>query len=103
MDDYVEEFAERTRRANLLAQAHSRTSFERMKKNYDAKVRETTYVPGQYVMFFYPRRYKGRSPKLSRPNVGLFRVLQRLNAVNYIIAMTPKSRRFIVHADNLIS
>ena len=101
MDDYVMEFAERTRRANLLVQKHSRTSFERMKKNYDAKVRETTYVPGQYVMFFYPRRYKGRSPKLSRPNVGPFRVLQRLNSVNYIIAMTPKSRRFIVHADKL--
>jgi len=72
-----------------------------MKKNYDAKVRETTYVTGQYVMFFYPRQYKRRSPKLSRPNVGPFRVLQRLNAVNYIIAMTPKSRRFIVHADKL--
>jgi hypothetical protein len=101
LDQYVEQLAERIREANLLVQAHAQTSFARMKRNYDAKVEEASYTVGQYVLFFYPRRYRGRSPKLARPNVGPFRVLRRLNTVNYVIAMTPKSRRIIAHVDKL--
>ena len=101
LDQYVEEFAERIRQANILVQKHGRSTFGRMKKNYDARVHETTFTVGQFVLYYYPRRYKGRSPKLSRPNIGPFRVLQRINSVNYIIALTPKSRRIIVHIDKL--
>ena len=101
VDQYVEDFRERARKANVLVQQHMKTSFARMKKNYDAKVRDTEFSVGQFVLFYYPRRYRGRNPKLSRPNIGPFRVLQRLNAVNYIIALTPRSRKMIVHVDKL--
>lgn len=100
-DQYVEEFADRLREANKLVQQQSRTTFSRMKRHYDAKVRNASYTVGQYVLFFYPRRYRGRNPKLARPNIGPFRILRRLNAVNFIIAMTPRSRRMVVHIDKL--
>ncbi len=101
LDQYVEEFSERLRGAHQMVQQHTRTSFARMKRQYDAKLKDADYAVGQYVLFFYPRRYRGRNPKLARPNIGPFRILQQLNSVNFIIAMTPKSRRMIVHVDKL--
>jgi len=101
LDQYAEEFSERLREANQIVQQHTRTAFARMKRNYDARVRESEYVVGQYVLFFYPRRYRGRNPKLARPNIGPFRILRRLNDVNFVIAMTPKSRKMVVHIDKL--
>jgi len=101
VNEYVEQFNERLRESHKLVQQQMHTTFSRMKRNYDAKVKDSSYAVGQYVLFFYPRRYKGRNPKLARPNIGPFKILRRLNAVNFIIAMTPRSRQMIVHIDKL--
>jgi len=101
LDQYAEEFAERLREANKMVLQHTRSAFARMKRNYDAKVRDKDYAVGQFVLFYYPRRYRGRNPKLARQNIGPFRILRRLNDVNFVIAMTPRSRQMIVHIDKL--
>ena len=89
------------REAFLLVRQHSRATFARMKRQYDAGVREKDFRVGQYVLFYYPRRYRGRSPKLARHNVGPYRIIRRLNAVNFVIALTARSRHMVVHVDKL--
>jgi hypothetical protein len=101
LDEYVADLSERTREANRLVQKHMRATFSRMKRRYDARVHEKAYKVGQFVLFYYPRRYRLRTPKLSRPNIEPFCILRKLNAVNYIIAMTPRSRRIVAHVDKL--
>jgi hypothetical protein len=74
---------------------------DRMKKNYDVNVKQKTFEKGQLVLYYYPRRYQGRSSKWSRFYTGPFRIEEVINDVNYVLRKSPKSRPIIAHIDKL--
>ena len=101
LDEYAGQMESRLRDAYNVVRSNAGVAFARMKRYYDAAVKGTDFQPGQYVLFYYPRRRQGKSLKLSRLNVGPYRVVKRLNAVNYIIMLTPRSKPLIAHVDKL--
>jgi hypothetical protein len=68
---------------------------------YDLRVRETSFRPGDFVWYFYPRRRSGLKDKWSKTYIGPYQVLDKLSPVLYRIRKTPKSQPLIVYVDKL--
>jgi len=76
---------------DLMAEAYSLVRSNTSKKaadmkcQYDRIVKLVVFKEGDQVMYYYPRKRKGRSPKWSRFYAGPYTVLKRVNDVNYTI------------------
>jgi len=68
---------------------------------YDDRVKTARFEEGQLVWYYSPRRRKGMCRKWECSNVGGFRVMKKLNDVNYIIQKSPRTKPIIVHIDRL--
>jgi len=101
VNDYAQYVRDRMAEANSLVRVHARKRTAEMKQQYDRVVRPTTFEPGDWVMYYYPRKLKGRSPMWSRYYVGPYRVVKRLNDVNYVIRLHDRTRAIIVHVNKL--
>jgi len=98
---YADVLVDRFRQAFQAVTAHSVKQIERMKRNYDYKVKPSEFKPGDLVWYFYPRRYANRAAKWSRHYTGPVRIEAKLNSVNYVIKRTPRSKAIVVHVDKL--
>ena len=74
VNDYAESLVLRLQHAFSMVRKHTKMVVDRMKKNYDINVKSNTFQKGQLVLYYYPRRYQGRSPKWSRVYNGPFRI-----------------------------
>ena len=104
VNQYAEELVNRLKAAFRDIASHTGAQVERMKRNYNANVRQMEFNVNQLVWYYYPRRYQGRSPKWSRFYIGPYRVEKALNDVNCVIRKTPRSRPIrpvIVHVGKL--
>jgi hypothetical protein len=99
--EYADELIQRLKVAFSEVGRHTGKVVERMKRSYDANVRLKAFVPSQFVLYYYPRRVKGRSPKWSRSYTGPFRIESAINDVNFVLRKTPRSRPIITHVDKL--
>jgi len=66
------------------------------KRAYDVKV-----YPGDLVWFFCPKSRPGTSPKWTRFYSGPYRVVRKINDVNYVIQLAPRSRLRVVHVNKV--
>jgi hypothetical protein len=57
--------------------------------------------PGQWVWYYYPRRYTQRSQKWQRFYIGPLLVVKQLGAVNFVIQKSAKATPMVVHIDKL--
>ena len=103
VNDYADTLVERLRAAYQMVSDHFRIQVERMKKNYNKRVKQQEFLPGMFVWYYYPRKYSQRSQKWSKFYTGPYRIQKRLNDVNFVIKKTPKSKSFVVHIDKLRS
>jgi transposase InsO family protein len=101
VNEFAEALTERLRSAFRVVEEHMKTQVQRMKRNYDANVRSKSFKTNDFVWYYYPRRYKGRSPKWSRFYVGPYKIITVLNDVNYVLKATPRSKAVIAHIDKL--
>jgi hypothetical protein len=101
VEDYVDEVEKNIRYSHQLARECLRKATNRRKKYYDLKVNSTTYQKNDWVWYYYPRRYSGKSPKWQRHYTGPFLVIEKLGPVNYIIQKSLKADPIIVHVDKL--
>ena len=72
-----------------------------MKQHYDRVVRPITFEPGDLIRYYYPRKLKGRRLKWSRYYVGPYRIVKRVNDVNYVIRLNDPARATNVHVNIL--
>ena len=99
--DFVE------RRRNLLDNAfnlvrrHLKTAIDRNKHYYDMRVKPNAFEIGQFVFYYYPRKYVGRSPKWQKFYTGPYLVLKILGANSYLIQKGPRSVPIVSHVDKL--
>ena len=100
-DEYAEHKTRMMREAYELARDHLGNSAQRAKRYYDLRVRPNKYSVGQWVFYYYPRRYVGRSPKWQCLYTGPYLVTQVMGPVNVRIQLSRKSVPLIVHVDKL--
>jgi len=62
-DQYVENMRNEIEQCYALAREQLRVSAERRKRDYDIRVRKIKFDVGDWVWYWYPRRYKNKSPK----------------------------------------
>ncbi|XP_063989948.1 protein NYNRIN-like [Diachasmimorpha longicaudata] len=75
---------------------------QKMKSHYDHKARMLAYQVGEKVCLFYPRRTKGKSPKLQSDWDGPYTIRTKINDVVYRIGKLPRGKLKIVHVDRLV-
>jgi hypothetical protein len=100
-DEFVLEMRERAEAAYRVAREHLRVAAERRKVTYDMRVKETKFKVGDWVWYWYPRRYQGKSPKWQKNYVGPYLVVRVIEPVNYVIQKSPRAKPFVVHADKI--
>jgi len=100
-NDYVQTLQQRLRTSHQLVREHLNVAAERRKVDYDIKVKAKTFTVGTWVYYFYPRRYKSRSPKWSKNYDGPYLITKVLPPCDYVLQKTKKSRPFVTHQDKL--
>jgi transposase InsO family protein len=100
-DDFVDQKVQQMREAYQLARENLGCRAERAKRNYDMRVKPSQYCVGQWVYYYCPRRYQGRSVKWQRMYTGPFLIVQQMGPVNVRLQASKRSQPFIVHVDKL--
>ena len=100
-DEYVCQLQEKLRRTHALAREHLNGAAIRRKDDYDIKVKGKTFKKGDWVWYFYPRKYVGRSPKWDKNYDGPFLVVDVIAPSDYVIQKSKKAKVQVVHCDKL--
>ena len=100
-NDFIEHKLLLMESAYALTRDHLNASSARSKKHYDVRTRPKSLKVGDWVWFFSPRRYVGRSAKFQRNYSGPFLVIRQLGPVLFVVQKSSRSKEVIVHADKL--
>ena len=101
VDEFCERMRELMREAHEIVAEQLKGAFVRNKTRYDARVKAVQFKTGDFVWFFSPRKKQGLSRKWQLMTSGPYRIIRRVNLVNYVIQKTPRSSPFICHIDRL--
>jgi hypothetical protein len=101
VDDYVAQTKERADRCYDIARKHLRAAAERRKASYDMKLKSTEFKVGDWVWYWYPRRYQRKSAKWQRSYTGPYMIVRVIEPVNYVLQKSARFKPFVVHADKL--
>jgi hypothetical protein len=74
---------------------------QRRKRYYDLRVKKADIQPNTWDWYYYPRKYKGRSAKLSRIFVEPYLVTRLVGDTNAVIQRTKRSKPIVAHLDKL--
>jgi len=99
-DRYSAEMEDRLKQAYTMVREHLGVAAERMKRQYDIRVRPQTFHKGQWVLYYNPRKFQGRQQKWER-KFSPYLVIKELPPVNYLIQKSKRSRPIIAHVDKL--
>jgi transposase InsO family protein len=69
-DQFIIEMKEKAEAAYSLARSHLQVSAERRKATHDIRVKKEKFTVGEWVWYYYPRRYQHRSPKWQKHYAG---------------------------------
>ena len=86
--NYVSNFQERLYQAREVAKQNLLNAQAKMKRNFDTKTQERSFVTGQKVLVFLPLQNDPLKAKFFGP----YAILKKLSPVNYLIA-TPDRRK----------
>jgi len=100
-NEFADSLTERLRKAFEVVRETTGRQVERMKRNYDSRVHSQSFSEGDYVYYWIPRAKLGRYRKWCSFYQGPARVQKRLNAMNYIVQRTPRSKPLLLHVDKL--
>lgn len=99
--DYAEELRDRLFIAHERARSCLKSAAEHQKKNYNRKTEDCKINEGMHVWLHNPAGKKGKSPKLSLPWEGPYKVVERLTDVVFRIKKGRYGSFVVVHADRL--
>ena len=100
-DDFVQRVRQHSTEAFQIAREHLKKNAERRKSSYDIRVRKQQFQAGDWVWYYYPRRYKRKSPKWQKHYTGPYLVIRVIPPSNYVLQKSPRSKAFVVHTDKL--
>ncbi len=98
-DDYVTKLTDDIQRAHVQARETLKTSFRRMKRNYDLRILERPYKEGDVVYLLDTAVIKGKCRKLSQPWKGPAVITSKISGSLYRVKL--KNAVFVVNHDRL--
>jgi len=101
LNEYVINMQNQASAAYDIARQHLATAAERRKSAYDIRVKEIGFSVGDWVWYWYPRRYKSKSPKWQKSYIGPYLITRLIEPVNCVLQKSAKSKPFVVHTDKL--
>lgn len=84
-----------------LIDTGSQVCAKRRADRYFPTVKACTFIPGQKVWYFTPRRYRGRYQKWNLCYTGPYSIISQKSLVTYEIALVGGDKSFVVHVDKL--
>ena len=100
-DDFVEHQRDVYEDAFRLVRQHLGKAANQRKERYDVRVRQKQFHQGQWVYYFKPRRYQGKSPKWLNMYTGPYLIVKEIPPHNYVIQLSKKSAPQVVHGNKL--
>jgi len=100
-DEFVEQQLSIYQEAYQVAREHLGNAAQRRKTDYDQHVRSVEFQVGEWVWYYYPRRYVQRSPKWTKNYDGPFLIIRKILPCDYVIQKTRRSVPQVVHANKL--
>ena len=101
LPEYVHRVRERLRLAYAVVQEALQRSAEAASTWYNRKVRHHEFSVGDKVRVYYPRRFRGRTPKWQNFFENTGQVLAKLNDATYVVKLDRGGVRKIFHTDKL--
>ncbi|CAB4016327.1 Retrovirus-related Pol poly from transposon 412 [Paramuricea clavata] len=98
---YVEKLEEGMDITHSFARKRLKITTDRMKTRYNINAMAVTLSVGTPVWLYRPQLKKGLSPKLSKPWVGPYVILKRINGLVYGIELSSGSKPMVVHRNRL--
>ena len=98
---YVAEYQEKMRRAYEIVRDHLAQAAQTRKDRYDLRVKPMTFSTGQWVWYYYPRRYVGKSPKWQMWYTGPYLIVRTIPPSNAVLQKSKRGKPFVVHCDKL--
>ena len=99
--DFVYEKMQRMKECYTIAREHLREAARRRKDDYDMTVHPRMCAVGQWVWYYYPRRYLHRTPKWCKTYDGPFFITNVIPPCDYAIQKTARSTPITVDRDKL--
>ena len=84
-----------------VAREHLQVAAERRKASYDIRVKPLEFSVGDWVWYWYPRRFQRKSPKWQKNYTGPYMVVRVIPPSNYVLQKSARAKPFVVHADKL--
>jgi len=100
-DQYALQAVEHLQLAASFVREMTGRSMQSMKRRYDASVKLQSYEVHEKVLYYEPRKKRGKFSKWLVCWRGPVQVERRLNSTNYVLRRTAKSKPFVVHVDRM--
>ena len=101
-DQYSDEVRRNMQVAYKIVENQLKVVFDRAKRRYDARVISVKFDVGDLCYFHSSRLFAGRGRKFRNQTSGPWKVIRKVNDVNYSIQKSPKSKVMIVHVDRMV-
>jgi hypothetical protein len=101
VEELVEKMRDDMESAYELARKQLQVAAERRKTTYDIRVKKCEFTEGDWVWYYYPRRYQSRSPKWQQLYTGPYLLVRAIPPVNFVLQKSAKAKPFVVHVDKL--
>jgi hypothetical protein len=99
--DYAKQVYSRMEIANRLAMETLCQAAEMAERAYNRHVRPVSFTPGDVVLVYSPRKFKGEFPKWQRLYASECKIVKKLSDVSYIVYEIRGKRNRIVHVDKV--
>jgi len=100
-DSYAEEIEIRMKQSYMLVREQLGVAAQRNMHTYDLQVRSARYKVGDWVLYFNPRKYRGKQDKWRRKYTGPYLVVGIPGPVNVALQSGPRAKTFLTHIDKI--
>jgi len=100
-DAFVRDMQEKSADAYALARKHLGKAAERRKAAYDIRTRAEDFAVGDWVWYWYPRKYRLKSLKWQKCYTGPYLITRKIEPVNFVLQRSERAKPFVVHLNKL--
>jgi hypothetical protein len=93
-EELVAEMQKKAEQAYEVAREKLRDAALRRKAAYDIRVKNQKFNVGDWVWYWYPRRFRAKSPKWQKNYTGSFLIVRIIEPVNYILQRSARAKPF---------
>ena len=102
-DVFVRDMREKSADAYALARKHLGIAAERRKMAYNVRTHAAEFGVGDWVWYWYPRKYRLKSLKWQKCYTGPYLITRKIEPVNYryVLLKSQRAKPFVVHLNKL--